>query len=181
MTIQKFILGSNSLQGLLFAFSPSSRCHPIDIFQSEPVKTFTLLPTSFKKVPPTDRKLYGHWGEPYFLWYPYFQDLPRHWQFLTRSKTCCAKKIKQIAYLLKTFRRSVMSNWKKRQTVAEWLIRRFSSFAKNKVVAFDVLCTIRPKMILIRLSAWMMSWPNFSFSCYIFISLILFGNGSQKP
>ena len=78
MTIQKFILGSNSLQGLLFAFSPSSRCHPIDIFQSEPVKTFTLLPTSFKKVPPTDRKLYGHWGEPYFLWYPYFQDLPRH-------------------------------------------------------------------------------------------------------
>ena len=32
MTIQKFILGSNSLQGLLFAFSPSSRCHPIDIY-----------------------------------------------------------------------------------------------------------------------------------------------------
>ena len=44
MTIQKFILGSNSLQGLLFAFSPSSRCHPIDIYSKvNRKKTFTLF------------------------------------------------------------------------------------------------------------------------------------------
>ena len=122
MTIQKFILGSNSLQGLLFAFSPSSRCHPIDIFQSEPVKTFTLLLRHSKKYHPL--KAFLAIGVNHILFRTHIsQDLRRHlviadfdnfWQEVRRA---AQKKIKQIAYLLKTFRRSVMSNWKKRQTV----------------------------------------------------------------